>query len=170
MDTIWKRAIQIPFHQSLAAIGAVVSEEKIKVYDGQTEGRRTPSDGKSSHGLWPGELKMYHQNVGTKLYHGGQFYWCLMPLSTLFQLYCGGQFYWCLMPLSTIFQLYCGGQFYWCLMPLSTIFQLYCGGEFYWSLTPLSTLFQLYCSVRNRLTNGHTMIEVIRTKYIIIYE
>ena len=29
----WKRAIQIPFHQSLAAIGPVVSEEKIKVYD-----------------------------------------------------------------------------------------------------------------------------------------
>jgi hypothetical protein len=50
---IWKRAIQIPFHQSLVAIGPVVSEEKIKVYDV----RRTPSDGKSSHGLWPGELK-----------------------------------------------------------------------------------------------------------------
>jgi hypothetical protein len=30
----------------------VVSEEKIKVYDV----RRTPSDGKRSHGLWPGEL------------------------------------------------------------------------------------------------------------------
>jgi hypothetical protein len=30
---IWKRAIQIPFHQSLAAIGLLVSEEKIKVYD-----------------------------------------------------------------------------------------------------------------------------------------
>jgi hypothetical protein len=30
----WKRAIQIPFHQSLVAIGPVVSEEKIKVYDG----------------------------------------------------------------------------------------------------------------------------------------
>jgi hypothetical protein len=37
----------------LVAIGPVVSEEKIKVYDV----RRTPSDGKSSHGLWPGELK-----------------------------------------------------------------------------------------------------------------
>jgi hypothetical protein len=45
----------------------VVSEEKIKVYDvrptdgwrdGQTDdGRLTPSDGKGSHGLWPGELK-----------------------------------------------------------------------------------------------------------------
>jgi hypothetical protein len=37
----------------LVAIGPVVSEEKIKVYDVQ----QTPSDGKSSHGLWPGELK-----------------------------------------------------------------------------------------------------------------
>ena len=44
----WKRVIQIPFHQSLVAIGPVVSEEKIKVYDVQ----QTPSDGKSS-----GELK-----------------------------------------------------------------------------------------------------------------
>ena len=25
--------------------------------DGRTDRRRTPSDGKSSHGLWPGELK-----------------------------------------------------------------------------------------------------------------
>jgi hypothetical protein len=38
----------------LVAIGPVVSEKKIKVYDVR---RRTPSDGKSSHGLWPGELK-----------------------------------------------------------------------------------------------------------------
>ena len=62
----WKRAIQIPFHQSLVAIGPVVSEEKIKVYDvRQTDRRRrTPSDGKSSHGLWPGELKRGpHQSV-----------------------------------------------------------------------------------------------------------
>jgi len=49
----------------LVPIGLVVSEEKIfeKVYDvrrtdGRTDGRRTPSDGKSSLGLWPGELKM----------------------------------------------------------------------------------------------------------------
>ena len=56
----WKRAIQIPFHQSLAAISPVVSEEKIKVYDV----RRMPSDGKSSPGLWPVEVKreviIYH--------------------------------------------------------------------------------------------------------------
>jgi len=50
----------------LVSIGLVVSEEKIfeKVYDvrrtdGRTDdGRRTPSDGKSSLGLWPGELKI----------------------------------------------------------------------------------------------------------------
>jgi hypothetical protein len=42
----------------LAAIGPVVSEEKIKVYDV----RRMPSDGKSSHGLWPGELNMSISN------------------------------------------------------------------------------------------------------------
>jgi hypothetical protein len=30
----------------------------VKVYNvRRTDGRRTPSDGKSSHGLWPGELK-----------------------------------------------------------------------------------------------------------------
>ena len=31
----------------------------VKVYDI----RRTPSDGKSSHGLWPGELKMTHNDL-----------------------------------------------------------------------------------------------------------
>jgi hypothetical protein len=31
----------------------------VKVYDvRRTDGRRTPSDGKSSPGLWPGELKI----------------------------------------------------------------------------------------------------------------
>ena len=49
----WKGAIQGSSHKSLVAIGPVVSEEKIKVYDVQ----QMPSDGKSSYGLWPGELK-----------------------------------------------------------------------------------------------------------------
>jgi hypothetical protein len=51
-------AIEGPFHQSLVAIGPVVSEEKIKMWKFMTyDGRRTLSDGKSSHDLWPGELK-----------------------------------------------------------------------------------------------------------------
>ena len=37
---------------SLVTFGPVVSEEKIfEIVDGQTDGRRTPSGGKSSHGL-----------------------------------------------------------------------------------------------------------------------
>jgi hypothetical protein len=44
----WKGAIQGPFHQSLVAIGPVVSEEKIKMWN--VDGR-TKSDDNSSHGL-----------------------------------------------------------------------------------------------------------------------
>jgi hypothetical protein len=44
----WKGAIQRLFHQSLVAIGPVVSEEKIKMWN--VDGR-TKSDGNSSHGL-----------------------------------------------------------------------------------------------------------------------
>jgi hypothetical protein len=40
-------------YHSTKVLLQLVSEKKIKVYDV----RRTPSDGKSSHGLWPGELK-----------------------------------------------------------------------------------------------------------------
>ena len=63
-----------------------------------------PSDGKSSHCLWQGELKM---NLKLKLeskvkrialfiaFTGDSFFYlgglcCLMPLSTIFQLYRGG--------------------------------------------------------------------------------
>ena len=35
----WKRAMQIPFHQSLVAIGPMVSEEKFKVYEGRTDAK-----------------------------------------------------------------------------------------------------------------------------------
>jgi hypothetical protein len=45
----WKGAIQGPFHKSLVAIGPVVSEEKIKMWN--VDGRRTKSDDNSSHGL-----------------------------------------------------------------------------------------------------------------------
>ena len=57
----WKGAIQGPFHQSLVAIGPVVSEEKIKMWnvDGRTT---TTDDGRKvmtiAHmALRPGELK-----------------------------------------------------------------------------------------------------------------
>ena len=36
----------------------MVSEEKIKMWKFTTYDKRTPSDGKSSPGLWPGELKI----------------------------------------------------------------------------------------------------------------
>ena len=44
----WKGSIQGPFHQSLVAIGPVVSEEKIKMWN--VDGR-TKSDDNSSNGL-----------------------------------------------------------------------------------------------------------------------
>jgi hypothetical protein len=53
----WKGAIQVPFHQSLVAIGPVVSEEKIKMWnvDGWTtdDGRQTTDNNydNSSPGL-----------------------------------------------------------------------------------------------------------------------
>jgi hypothetical protein len=51
------------FLPSFTSFGWEVSEEKIKMWKvngRQTtyDGRRTPSDGKSSHCLWQGELKM----------------------------------------------------------------------------------------------------------------
>ena len=52
----WKRVIQWPFHQSLVAIGTVVSEEKIKMWN--VDGRTT--DEKWWQYLRPGELKTNH--------------------------------------------------------------------------------------------------------------
>jgi K+-transporting ATPase A subunit len=46
LTQIWKEATQGPFHQSLVAIGPVVSEEKIKMWN--VDGR-TKSDDNSSH-------------------------------------------------------------------------------------------------------------------------
>ena len=58
----------------MGTIGLVVSEEKIfeKVYDV----RRTPSDGKSSRRLWPGELKtlIFYFATNNKKYVLLQFY------------------------------------------------------------------------------------------------
>jgi hypothetical protein len=76
---IWKWAIQRPFHQSLVAIGPVLSEEKIKMWnvDGRTtdDGRRSTDDRrrtKSDDNSSPGELKktfMFTQHdLDVKLY------------------------------------------------------------------------------------------------------
>ena len=43
------------FIPSFSSFGREVSEEKIKMW--KVNGRRTPSDGKSSHWLWQGDLK-----------------------------------------------------------------------------------------------------------------
>jgi len=52
--------------------------KKFTTYDGRTDGRRTPSDGKSSLGLWPGELKNQKNktvNIEIKTSNfGGQYY------------------------------------------------------------------------------------------------
>jgi hypothetical protein len=45
------------FLPSFSSFGWRVSEEKIKMW--KVNGRRSPSDGKSSRCLWQGELKMY---------------------------------------------------------------------------------------------------------------
>ena len=52
---------------------AKISENKIKMW--KVNGRRTPSDGKSSHCLWQGELKKSNINlhIGQLLYHTAQF-------------------------------------------------------------------------------------------------
>ena len=44
------------FLQSFSSFGGGFSEEKIKMW--KVNRRRTPSDGKSSHCLWQGDLKM----------------------------------------------------------------------------------------------------------------
>jgi hypothetical protein len=55
-----EQSLERTFHRcllpSFTSFGWAVSEEKIKMW--KVNGRRTPSDGKSSHCLWQGELKL----------------------------------------------------------------------------------------------------------------
>jgi hypothetical protein len=51
------------FLPSFISFGWGVSEEKIKMW--KVNGRRTPSDGKSSHCLWQGELIKTEQLIGS---------------------------------------------------------------------------------------------------------
>ena len=86
----WKGAIQEPFHQSLVAIGPVVSEEKIKMWKFTTYNGRMKSDGKNSHGLWPGELKtIYKCFVMLTQKTKDQVTWT--PLKTGGELWCSGR-------------------------------------------------------------------------------
>ena len=54
-----EQSLERTFHRcflpSFTSFGWGVSDEKIKMW--KVNGRRTPSDGKSSHCLWQGELK-----------------------------------------------------------------------------------------------------------------
>ena len=59
-DTILKgtHSRTIPAKFGLIRFRGFRGEElNVKVYDVRRTDERTPSDGKSSHGLWPGELK-----------------------------------------------------------------------------------------------------------------
>ena len=64
-----EQSLERTFHRcflpSFTSFGWGISEEKIKMW--KVNGRQTTSDGKSSHCLWQGELKMYymHKFVGT---------------------------------------------------------------------------------------------------------
>jgi hypothetical protein len=59
-NCLWQPCLLIErtFHRCFlpCSFGWEVSEEKIKMW--KVNGRRTPSDGKSSHCLWQGELKI----------------------------------------------------------------------------------------------------------------
>jgi hypothetical protein len=64
-----EQSLERTFHRcflpSFTSFGWGVSEQKIKMW--KVNGRRTPSDGKSSHCLWQGELKRYKgSNTGKR--------------------------------------------------------------------------------------------------------
>ena len=65
-----EQSLERTFHRcflpNFTSFGWGVSEEKIKMWKVNDDRRRTPSDGKSSHCLWQGELKRHTDFV--KLY------------------------------------------------------------------------------------------------------
>jgi hypothetical protein len=67
------------------SFGWVVSEEKIKMW--KVKGQWTPSDGKSSHCLWQGELKSNKTRFvfsQTNIYATSYFFLCwILKLATL---------------------------------------------------------------------------------------
>jgi hypothetical protein len=92
-----KQSLERTFHRcflpSFSSFGWEFSEEKIKMW--KVNGWRTPSDGKSSHCLWQGELKCYADMYNKSKYGHSNIleaiiYWthCIMHicLLSLFQV------------------------------------------------------------------------------------
>jgi hypothetical protein len=52
-----------------------------KLTDGRTDGRRTLTHDKSSHGLWPGELKNEHFNYSTLISMSVLSHWEILFIS-----------------------------------------------------------------------------------------
>jgi hypothetical protein len=76
-----ERTLHRCFLPSFSSFGWEVSEEKIKMW--KVNGRRTQSNGKSSHCLWQGELTNYVIMFARVLRQVGGFHLCL-------QLFVGG--------------------------------------------------------------------------------
>jgi hypothetical protein len=60
-----ERTFHVCFLPSFSSFGWEVSEEKNKMW--KVNGQRTPSDGKSSHCLWQGELKILKLQYSIKI-------------------------------------------------------------------------------------------------------